>query len=129
MTEIAISDRIVRHTRDAFGKPMNPHLFRDAAATTFAVADPDHVRVAAPLLGHRNFATTERYYQQAQTLQAHSAYVAAIFKKEGGSFRRSRKPCRVRRRKGQKRQERKSADLISRELVRSGCRRTANGKI
>ena len=27
---------------------INPHLFRDAAATTLAIADPAHVRVAAP---------------------------------------------------------------------------------
>jgi integrase/recombinase XerD len=82
MTEIAIYDRIVRRTRDAFGNSMNPHLFRDAAATTLAVADPEHVRIAAPLLGHRNFATTEKFYQQAKSLDAHRAYIKAVFGKE-----------------------------------------------
>jgi integrase len=81
MTEIAIYDRIRRHTQLAFGTAINPHLFRDAAATTLAIADPAHVRVAAPLLGHRTFTTTERFYQQAQSFDAHRAYVGAIFGK------------------------------------------------
>jgi hypothetical protein len=49
MTEMAIYDRIRKHTAEAFGAAINPHLFRDAAATTLAIEDPAHVRVAAPL--------------------------------------------------------------------------------
>jgi len=82
MTEIAIYDRIRKHTKDAFGVAMNPHLFRDAAATTLAITDPEHVRVAAPLLGHRTFMTTERHYQQAKALEAHRTYVDALFRKD-----------------------------------------------
>ena len=82
MTQMAIYDRIRLHTAEAFGAAINPHLFRDAAATTLAIADPEHVRVAAALLGHRTFATTERHYQQAKTLEAHRAYVEALFLKE-----------------------------------------------
>jgi len=82
MTEMAIYDRIRRHTAEAFGVAVNPHLFRDAAATTLAIVDPEHVRVAAPLLGHRTFMTTERHYQQAKTFEAHRAYVDAVFGKQ-----------------------------------------------
>jgi len=82
MTEMAIYLRVCKHTRDAFGVAINPHLFRDAAATTLAVADPENVRVAAPLLGHRTFTTTERYYQQAKSFEAHRQYIAALFGKE-----------------------------------------------
>ena len=81
MTEMAIYDRIRAHTGRAFGAAINPHLFRDAAATTLAIADPAHVRVATPLLGHRIFRTTERHYQHAQSLDAHRAYVGAVFGK------------------------------------------------
>jgi integrase len=70
MTQQAIYDRIVERTRAAFGKGISPHLFRDCAATTLAHADPKHVGVAAPLLGHRSFATTERYYLQARMGEA-----------------------------------------------------------
>jgi integrase/recombinase XerD len=82
MTEMAIYHRIRKHTREAFGVAINPHLFRDAAATTLAIADPENVRVAAPLLGHRTFTTTERYYQQAKSFEAHRQYIAALFAKE-----------------------------------------------
>ena len=78
MTEMAIYDRIRARTGEAFDKPLNPHLFRDAAATTLAIGDPAHVRVAAPLLGHRSFASTEKYYQQATAMSAHRDYIEAI---------------------------------------------------
>lgn len=81
MTQMAFYDRVRRHTREAFGVAINPHLFRDAAATTLAIADPGRVRVAAPLLGHRNLSTTERYYQQARTYEAHAVYIDALFGK------------------------------------------------
>ena len=82
MTEMGIYLRVRQHTRGAFGVAINPHLFRDAAATTLAIADPENVRVAAPLLGHRTFTTTERHYQQAKSLEAHRQYIAALFGKE-----------------------------------------------
>jgi integrase/recombinase XerD len=82
MTEMAIYDRIRARTKAKFGKALNPHLFRDAAVTTMAIADPAHVRLAAPLLGHRSFSTTEKHYQQAKTYEAHQAYLKAIFGKD-----------------------------------------------
>jgi integrase len=73
-TEMGIYDRIIKLTRAAFGRSINPHLFRDAAATTVAIHDPVHVCAVAPLLGHRTFATTERHYIQAQSLEAHREF-------------------------------------------------------
>jgi integrase/recombinase XerD len=82
MTEMAIYDRIRVRTKAKFGMALNPHLFRDAAATTMAIADPAHVRLAAPLLGHRSFSTTEKYYQQATSREAHRQYIEALFGKD-----------------------------------------------
>jgi integrase len=79
MTQMAIYDRVRARTKEQFGVAINPHLFRDAAATTMAIADPEHVRLAAPLLGHRTFATTEKYYRQAHAREAHRAFVDVIF--------------------------------------------------
>jgi integrase/recombinase XerD len=78
MTQMAIYDRIRLHTKDKFGVAINPHLFRDAAATTMAIAVPGQVRLSAPLLGHRTLSTTEKYYQQATGYEAHKVYVQAI---------------------------------------------------
>ena len=51
-----------QRTRVRFGHHVNCHLFRDCAATALAEDNPEHVRIAADLLGHRSFATTQRYY-------------------------------------------------------------------
>jgi len=70
MTEEAIYDRICLHTKAAFGHSINPHLFRDIAATTIAIEDPKNVRIAAALLGHSDPSMTERFYIQAETVEA-----------------------------------------------------------
>ena len=82
MTEMAIYDRVRKHSAQAFGKALSPHLFRDAAATMLAIADPEHVRVAAPVLGHRTFSTTEKYYRQAESLLAHRHFIDVIHGKD-----------------------------------------------
>jgi integrase len=62
--------RIVRLTRRLLGKPINPHLLRDCAASSLAMVSGDVARSAAALLGHRHFSTTERYYIQGNDLEA-----------------------------------------------------------
>ena len=74
ISDIHAYNNIVAHTRKAFGRPVNPHLFRDAAATTIALDRPDQVRMAAQLLGHRSFATTERFYNLARASEAAKAW-------------------------------------------------------
>ena len=81
LTQIAIYDAIRNHTEAAFGTPINLHLFRDAGATTLAVDDPQHVRIAAPLLGHRTFSTTERHYIQATGIEAHRRFIATVHRR------------------------------------------------
>jgi integrase len=70
MRDRSAHQRITEHTRAAFGHPINPHLFRDCLATSVAEDDPNHFGVAARLLGHRNLRTTERYYDQARSIDA-----------------------------------------------------------
>jgi integrase/recombinase XerD len=82
--------RLVLHTEKAFGRPVNPHLFRDCVATAIAIHDPENVRMAATVLGHRSFAVTERHYNLARTLEAGRSY-AAVIGKARGSCRRARR--------------------------------------
>jgi len=70
MTDNAIYIGIVARTRERLGQPINPHLFRDCAATSIAIEDPAHVGIAPRLLGHRTGSTTERYYNQARSIEA-----------------------------------------------------------
>ena len=62
--------RIMKLTKKLFGVAINPHLFRDCAATTLAMESADMVQTAPALLGHRHASTTERYYVQARNLDA-----------------------------------------------------------
>ena len=80
LTEMTFYDIVTKRTKFAFGTAINPHAFRDAAATTLAIHDPDHVRLAAPVLGHRSLATTEKFYNQARSLDAHRRYTAALIR-------------------------------------------------
>jgi len=61
-------------TKRELGVSINPHLFRDCVATAIMIEDPEHVRIAAVVLGHTSLATTERYYVQAQAIEAARRY-------------------------------------------------------
>jgi integrase len=65
-----VHDSISKVTKRAFGRAINPHLFRDCAVTSVAIEDPKHIGIAAPILGHTDPRTTERHYIQAQQLHA-----------------------------------------------------------
>jgi integrase/recombinase XerD len=93
MCREAIYGRITARTRDAFGRSINPHLFRDAATTTVAIDDPRHVGIAAPLLGHRSAATTEKYYNQASSVEACRSLQNFLLSVRRGEPASSEDPC------------------------------------
>jgi len=76
-----IYGRVVLHTKRAFGHAINPHLTRDIAATHLADSDPEHVWIAAPLLGHRNFGTAQRYYIHGQRIRAPRRYQESLLQR------------------------------------------------
>lgn len=78
---------IVRETERAFGLPVNPHLFRDCAATSIAIDDPTSVRIAASVLGHAGFGSTEKYYNLATGLEAGRAYASVLRARRSGTKR------------------------------------------
>jgi len=78
MADNSIRGQIKTRTEIAFGTALTPHLFRDCAATSVAIEDPDHVRIAASILGHYRLATTQRYYDQSQMLAAGRHYQSAL---------------------------------------------------
>ncbi len=78
MRPFSVHARITKVTKRLFGKPMSTHLFRHALATSIAIEDPEHVRMATALLGHRQLNTTDRYYNMAQALQSSRAHASLI---------------------------------------------------
>jgi site-specific recombinase XerD len=69
---------VTRRTRAAFGRSVNPHLFRDAAATSLAIHDPSNVQLARHVLGHSDYRTTQASYNQAQCVQASASLNEAM---------------------------------------------------
>jgi integrase/recombinase XerD len=78
MTEIGIYFAISRLTHRRFGHVICPHLFRDSAATSIAIEDPEHVHVTRSILGHTTLQTSERHYVHAQSLEASRRYQRRI---------------------------------------------------
>jgi integrase len=70
--------RIGRLTHEAFGRTVNVHLFRDVAATSIAIEDPDHVGIIPAVLGHASHRTSEKHYNQARALDAGRRYQKVI---------------------------------------------------
>jgi integrase/recombinase XerD len=86
---------VTGHTRQRLGVAVNPHLFRDCAATLLGDVDPKNVLLAAPLLGHSDFRTTEGHYIQAQTrgaFRAHHDHLEAMRHAAQGRARRVASP-------------------------------------
>jgi integrase/recombinase XerD len=89
----AIHHQIKAETKRAFGRPINPHLFRDCAATSIAIHDPEHVRIATAILGHTCVSTTNKHYNQAQMLTAAREHNREILRLRGRARSwRSRRP-------------------------------------
>jgi integrase/recombinase XerD len=61
----AIRQQIEERTRQAFGKHIWPHLFRDCAVTELVDCAPEEIGIAPDLLGHADLQTTTRHYIQA----------------------------------------------------------------
>ena len=78
LSQSTIHYHIKNRTQKAFGVSLSPHLFRDCAATSVAIEDPHHVRIAMNILGHHSLATTQRYYDQSQMLAAGRTYQSAL---------------------------------------------------
>ncbi|MBU1212307.1 MAG: hypothetical protein KJ587_13675 [Alphaproteobacteria bacterium] len=70
--------QIAHRTEAAFGRRLCPQLFRDCVATSLAVHEPEIVTVASAILGN-SIEVCQRYYNQAQTLEAGRALSNTIF--------------------------------------------------
>ena len=70
MSEQAIYWNTCRLTEELFGQRINPHLFRDCAASALATDDPEHILAIARILGHSSITTTNRHYNQSHMTAA-----------------------------------------------------------
>lgn len=79
LTDNGIYYAITTRTRTAFGQSVNPHLFRDCAATSVAVDTPENIRLIHHLIGN-SFATMQKHYNQARSIEASAKLNSAVEK-------------------------------------------------
>jgi integrase/recombinase XerD len=84
LSECGVHDKIEERTNAAFGHAINPHLFRDCAATSIAINDPECVRIIRSILGHNTLMAGERFYNQARSLSAQRNLISTIQRKRQG---------------------------------------------
>lgn len=65
-------------TGKRFDRPLSPHLFRDCAATSVAIEDPEHIGITKSILGHTTLATSQKHYNMATGLSASRRFGAGI---------------------------------------------------
>jgi integrase len=75
---MSIYQQMTKRTKEEFGVSINPHLFRDIAATTIAMEDPKHVGIGTRVLNHKSAQTTEKYYQHAEQQNAHENFIRFV---------------------------------------------------
>jgi integrase len=77
---------LTRNTTKRLGIRISPHDARDAAATTWAIAAPEQIRVARDLLAHSDLRTTIKHYNRAKGIEAsraHNKLIAQLRRKSG----------------------------------------------
>ncbi|NQW08464.1 MAG: hypothetical protein HQ481_01085 [Alphaproteobacteria bacterium] len=84
LDDASLYGKIVQHTRAAFGKPLSPHLFRDAAATFLGEENPELVRLATTLLHHADGRTIEAHYNHARANHAVREYQDSVLARRHG---------------------------------------------
>lgn len=88
---------IIGRTEAGLGVRINPHLFRDTAATTLAIEDPAHIGIASVVLGHADPRVTAKHYIHARTIVAsrrHGDAVGALRRDLAATVRRPRHRAR-----------------------------------
>lgn len=85
----AVGDIVSRHTARHLGLRVTTHDTRDAAATTWALAEPEKIRVASDLLSHADSRSTDRHYNRARGLEA-SRVLAELIKRKRQDYSTAR---------------------------------------
>lgn len=65
-----VRERIARITQSRLGRRVNPHLFRDCAATSIASEIPEDVGIIRSVLGHTTLETGTLHYNHANSIGA-----------------------------------------------------------
>jgi integrase len=98
LAEISLHYAIRRRTREAFGAPIPPHWFRDAAVTMLVRDAPASARLTSSVLGHASPEIANRHYNQALMIDSarrHAQVIGSLTDSPSsrGPKRRRRRAC------------------------------------
>ena len=74
----AFSKSIGKRTRVAFGRPLTPHLFRDASVTTLVRDAPASALLTRTILSHSSIDVTFEHYIQAHMVESSRRYADMV---------------------------------------------------
>ncbi|MFO1147572.1 MAG: hypothetical protein U1E62_04275 [Alsobacter sp.] len=74
LAEVSLHNAVRRRTTAAFGKPIPPHWFRDAAVTTVVIHNPRHAKDSRELLDHDSIQTSDKHYNHGQAIDGARKY-------------------------------------------------------
>ena len=78
MDDQSIRNAIKKRTRQAFGRDLTPHLFRDASVTSLIRDAPSSARLAKSILSHQTLEMTNKFYNQAQMVETSRRHAQLI---------------------------------------------------
>ena len=83
LTDNGLYGLVCRRTLDAFGKRVNPHLFRACLATSTAIHHGAQIGLAMTVLDHTSTEVTGRYYNLAKMIDTILAYQEIMLGDQG----------------------------------------------
>ena len=78
LAERSLHNVFRRRTKEAFGKPIPPHWFRDIDVTTLVRHNPEDARITGSILGHSDPEIANRHYNHALHIDAAKRHSAAL---------------------------------------------------
>jgi len=78
LAERSLHNVFRRRTKEAFGKPIPPHWFRDIDVTTLVRHNPEDARITGSILGHTDPEIANRHYNHALHIDAAKRHSAAL---------------------------------------------------
>lgn len=78
MAENSVYSMVRTRTKNAFGRDLCPHLFRDCAITSLGNENPELVWVGITVLDHADDRIMKKHYDQSLADQAVGQYQAVV---------------------------------------------------
>jgi integrase len=91
MSDQAVRQQVNAVTKQRIGIAITPHLFRDCAATSIAMDNPEHADIVSRILGHARLKTAEKHYIHGRSTHA-SRLHAELLLDLRATARRTRRP-------------------------------------